>query len=396
MRRNLDEINEALSSVDIGLQRHGIINAGDPLRLDGFNMGAARNCVHRVFNRGSFSFGGRFYGPWWQNIPTELRQQITINDSLAVELDYPRLHPTFLHALSGEPLRGDPYELPEWDRNLVKIAFNTLVNADTRLAAVRSIANEMRGPGAHRSAEALVREIEAKHLAIADTFGTGAGLRLMRLDSDLSENLMLRLIRKPGVVVLPIHDSYIVAECHKGDLIEAMAEGMATTLGLVARSTRKSSEIDDSNPQYGAMSIPSSGSGCASGSVVSVVIIFPELPGGGRIEVPASDILGWKGGIAPIGVQQALRHEAKRLGLKQHELATQFGLSRPQLSDLQQGRFGASAEAAERIRNFLIGGAKTVGGGALAAVDLPRTRRTQREQKSGRDGPKSQNADDNS
>jgi hypothetical protein len=77
------------------------------------------------------------------------------------------------------------------------------------------------------------------------------------------------------------------------------------------------------------------------------------------------DILGWQGGIAPIGVQRALRHEAKRLGLKQRELATQLCLSRPQLSNLQQGRFGASAEAAERIRNFLIGSAKTVGGGKL-------------------------------
>jgi hypothetical protein len=365
MRRNLDEINEALSSVEIGLQRHGIINTGDPLRLDGFNIGAARNCLHRVFNRGSFSFGGRFYGPWWQNIPAKLRQQITINDSRTVELDYPRLHPTFLYPQSGELLRGDPYELPGWNRTLVKIAFNTLVNADTRLAAVRSIARDMGGPGAYHSAETLVREIEAKHTPIAHTFGTGAGLRLMRLDSDLTESLMLRLIRKPGVVVLPIHDSYIVPECHKGDLMDAMARGMASTLGLVARSARKSGKLEDSDGALrGAMSVPSYGSGCVSGSVVSVVIIFPEHPqrdffGGDRIEVPASDILGWQGGIAPAGVQQALRHEAKRLGL-----------SRPQLSNLQQGRFGASAEAAERIRNFLIGSAKTVGGGTLAGVDL--------------------------
>jgi len=334
------------------------------------NIGAAHNNLHRVFNRGSFRFGGRFYGPWWQNIPAKLRQQITINDSRTVELDYPRLHPTFLYAQSGELLRGDPYELPGWNRTLVKIAFNTLVNADTRLAAVRSIARDMGGPGAYHSAETLVREIEAKHTPIAHTFGTGAGLRLMRLDSDLTESLMLRLIRKPGVVVLPIHDSYIVPECHKGDLMDAMARGMASTLGLVARSARKSGKLEDSDPQYGALRVLSDGAQWVSDSVASVVIIFPEHPqrdffGGDRIEVLASDILEWQGGIAPIGVQQALRHEINRLGLRQHKLAGLLHVSPSQLSNLQRGRYGASAELAERIRNFLIGSAKTVGGGTL-------------------------------
>jgi DNA-binding XRE family transcriptional regulator len=152
--------------------------------------------------------------------------------------------------------------------------------------------------------------------------------------------------------------------------MDAMARGMASTLGLVARSARKSGKLEDSDPQYGALRVPSDGAQWVSDSVASVVIIFPEHPqrdffGGDRIEVLASDILEWQGSIAPIGVQQALRHEINRLGLRQHKLAGLLHVSPSQLSNLQRGRYGASAELAERIRNFLIGSAKTVGGGTL-------------------------------
>jgi hypothetical protein len=235
MRRNLEEINEALLAVAIGVQGQGTIKNGDPLSMGGMNIGAARNDLHRVFNRSTFRLGGRLYGGWWQNTPKGLRQHITIDGHRTVELDYPRLHPTFLYTQAGKLLQGDPYEIAGSDRSLAKIAFNALVNADTRLSAVRAIANEIGGEGAHSMAERLVKEIEAKHKPIADLFGTGAGLRLMRQDSDLTEGLLLALISKPRVVVLPIHDSYIVPEGHKGELMEAMADAMGKTLKIVAR-----------------------------------------------------------------------------------------------------------------------------------------------------------------
>ena len=209
-RRNVQEINEATMSAAIGL-KGDIIRDGDPLQAGNALIGVASNKLHRVFNRRSFSLGGRFYGGWWQNIPSELRAAITINGIDSVEMDYPRLHPTLLYAEVGAPLHGDPYELPGRPRDLVKIAFNTLVNADTRQAAISSIANEIRGEGAFSKAEALVGEIESKHRPIAHMFGSGAGLRLMRRDSDMTERLLLRLIRR-GIVPLPIHDSYIVPD----------------------------------------------------------------------------------------------------------------------------------------------------------------------------------------
>ena len=45
-------------------------------------------------------------------------------------------------------MREDPYDVAGWDRPVVKKAFNTLVNAQTRQAAIKSIANAIGGEGA--------------------------------------------------------------------------------------------------------------------------------------------------------------------------------------------------------------------------------------------------------
>jgi hypothetical protein len=68
MRKNLAALNEGLLSQQIGLGER-IIREGD--RLD--NGGRAQAQLHRVFHRGDFGFGGRFYGGHWQNIAGDRR-----------------------------------------------------------------------------------------------------------------------------------------------------------------------------------------------------------------------------------------------------------------------------------------------------------------------------------
>ena len=287
-RRNLTEINDALCGATLGLNDQAI-RAGDPLRVGTFN-GAAGISLHRVFNRGRFSLGGRLYGGWWQNIPKEFRADITIDGSSTIELDYPRLHPTLLYCEVGQSLNGDPYEISGWDRGLVKVALNTLLNADTRISAVRSIAQAIGGKGSYGTAERLVQQIEAKHHAIAPFFGTSAGLRLMRRDSDMAEQIVLRLLEQ-GITVLPVHDSFIVPEgvAYKGALMEAMSEA----LHKHAANSRASTSASSKNiPQYGAT--------CPV-AVPWVFVFFPDLPeldlfGGHRLAIPTMDLLSWCGG----------------------------------------------------------------------------------------------------
>ena len=114
-----------------------------------------------------------------------------------------------------------------------------------------------------------MREIEAKHIPIAHMFGSGAGLRLMRRDSDMTERLLLRLVKR-GVVVLPIHDSYIVPNrvADKGQLMEAMAY----SLRQCVEKPQSINGFPKSLPQYG---------GGVGGGV-------GDVGGGGRSSGPSS------------------------------------------------------------------------------------------------------------
>lgn len=289
-----------------------------------------------------------------------------------VEMDYPGLHPRLMYAEVGKPMIGDPYDLPNWPRDLVKVAFNTLVNAGTRQAAIRSIANTIGGKGAFAKAKALVCEIEAEHTSIADMFGTGAGLWLMRRDSDMAERLLLRLARR-RIIALPIHDSFIVPIADKGDLLQGMAEALHKSVG---NSFNLSGTYPESLPQYGArqgnggpalpLPLPKGAPPGDIDIVGYIVVFFPESQqrdffGATAPAVPVSDLFKWSSGRAPVGVQKALRHEMRRRGLGYVDMARRALISRPQFGNILRGRFGASRAVASRLRDFLIEGAKTVG-----------------------------------
>ena len=126
-------------------------------------------------------------------------------------------------------------------------------------------------------------EIETKHRPIAHMFGSGAGLRLMRRDSDMTEHLLLRLAKR-GIVTLPIHDSYIVPDRNtdKGELMEGMA---ATLHKFVGNNRYNPTGYLKSIPQYGGGDGPDVGpflpSRSAPGSVgpppIGCVVVFSSL-----------------------------------------------------------------------------------------------------------------------
>ena len=248
IRSTLMAINDALAATE--LTYHGrSLRSGDILVIDGDTI-LVRNALHRVFNRSSFNLGGRFYGPWWQNIRSAERRRIGINGGRSVELDHSQLHPRLLYAMVGKSIDGDAYEIEGWDRTLVKKAVNTLINADDELSAMQSIAVAIGGKGAFGRTRTLIGQIKAKHSGIADSFGTGAGLRLMKIDSDMAETVLLRLIGR-GIVGLPIHDSFIVEERHADVLEEIMDEVFDLTLRRVSGIRALSVPLSKKVPQYG-------------------------------------------------------------------------------------------------------------------------------------------------
>jgi hypothetical protein len=223
MRKQLSEFNEALSGQRIA-RGDRIIREGD--RLD--NGGRAQAKLHRVFNRGDFNLGGRFYGAHWQNIGD--REQIKINGEETVELDYAGMHIRLLYAEAGKPPPPDPYDVDGWPRKQIKLALLIAINARTHIDAVRALADALRLEGGvanpYATAQGLIRAAKAAHPHIAHAIGSDAGVRLMRRDSEIAARVMCEVMRATGIVPLPVHDSFIVPIIHEERLKEAMENAL--------------------------------------------------------------------------------------------------------------------------------------------------------------------------
>jgi len=243
MRKRLVEINEGLASQQIGLGDR-VIREGD--RLD--NGGRAQAQLHRVFNRGDFGKGGRFYGGHWQNIPAEGgRDQITINGQQTSEVDYTGIHIRLLYEEAGKQMPADPYDIDGWSRKYVKLALLIAINARGHRSAVRALADALRDDTSisdpFATANRLIKDAKGRHANIAAAFGSDAGVRLMRRDSELAERIMLEMVQATGIVPLAVHDSFIVPITHEERLKEAMENAFL--------SANTSSKIPSGNtPQF--------------------------------------------------------------------------------------------------------------------------------------------------
>ena len=79
IREQLRAYNELISRtfIDMPTLEEAFIemNSEDPDKPSKLyvNQSVAKKFVKRIFNRSSFDFGGRFYGGWWQNCPSYMR-----------------------------------------------------------------------------------------------------------------------------------------------------------------------------------------------------------------------------------------------------------------------------------------------------------------------------------
>ncbi|MGV3554098.1 MAG: hypothetical protein ACO1OD_02470 [Croceibacterium sp.] len=185
--------------------------------------------VVRIFNR-TLARGGRLYaqGASWQNMARLARSAVTINGEAVVELDFATLHPAMLYAEAGAPLPVDCYALPGWDRKLVKLGLLILINARNVASARMCIAHRPEMDAADeqyalRQASMLIGAIKAAHRPIAWALHSDAGARLMRKDSEIAKDVLLKL-NSQGIIALPLHDSFLVPKSKRNELETAMHE----------------------------------------------------------------------------------------------------------------------------------------------------------------------------
>jgi hypothetical protein len=73
-----------------------------------------------------------------------------------------------------------------------------------------------------RSYDDLINSILVKHQPIQHHFFTQAWSWLQRLDSDIAERVMLKMLDEEDIPVLPLHDSFIVRAIFKDVLSKVM------------------------------------------------------------------------------------------------------------------------------------------------------------------------------
>ncbi|MCO6387482.1 hypothetical protein [Aliihoeflea sp. 40Bstr573] len=186
-------------------------------------------CLTRIFTDGNFDKGGRYYGGWWQSLPSELRgTSVTIDGGATVELDYSQIHPRMLYVLAGKKLDGDAYTIPGIAREDAKLGWQIVINADTLSSATAALSvklaasREVVETKTHKAeARKIIMAVKAAHPDISAYFHTGIGVRLQRHDSDVATMVMDTMISK-NVVCLPIHDSFIVRAEYRNVLKETM------------------------------------------------------------------------------------------------------------------------------------------------------------------------------
>lgn len=197
--------------------------------------------LRRIFNNSDWHQGGRFYGGWWQRVPSKWRDFVRINGEATVELDYSGFLTRAIYHSKGLEYLDDPYDVApiyeiagqhgiekEVVRTRIKLATNILINAsaDKQINKVRRL-KVLKG----LSRATMYELIEAHHVAIADKFRSGEGLRMMFRESKICQRILNTGIES-GIAVLPIHDSYMVSERHSEWLLRQMEDEYQNEFGF--------------------------------------------------------------------------------------------------------------------------------------------------------------------
>ncbi len=222
---------------------------GEENLLSEYSIRHTDKFVTRIFNRGSFEYGGRFFGGWWQQCPKEFRPYIFINDQPTNEIDFSGLHIVMIYALEGinywNEDGDDPYKIEiqnfeeTYEGHLRAIAKNlllVLLNAKSSkkaYAAFRKNAGKNTLEGAYKDdfLKCVHKALSDRHPKIKNYFGNDSGIKLMRLDSDISQ-LVLKRFLEFDIPVLCLHDSYIVPVHYEDELIDIMHDAFESIMGV--------------------------------------------------------------------------------------------------------------------------------------------------------------------
>jgi hypothetical protein len=218
--------------------------------------------VKRIFNKSSFELGGRYYGGWWQNIPSELRRYIVIGEHPAVEIDYSGQHIYLLYALKGinfTDLHKEPYIVPkdndpDGKRPFLKLILLCAINCKSERGCITAVENQIEDnpedfPKVLPDVKKLYHEFKEYHSDIQEYFDSGIGLKLQKMDSDIAEEV-IDIMTRENMPVLVVHDSFVCRNIDADFLTEVMKKVYLKHIGKYFFEELSKLELFNSNNIY--------------------------------------------------------------------------------------------------------------------------------------------------
>jgi len=205
-----------------------------------------RKFVKRIFYRGCWELGGRFHGGYWQQVKSNLRSKILINDQRTVEIDYSGLHVSLAYALEGLKSPKDPYVLSQTlknytsveQRSVVKSLVLMAINTKSRSAAFSAFSAFRSDQDTGSKPKTLINTVLSglldlfleAHPVLEKYICHDYGVKFMKLDGEITAYIINRFTAK-GIPMLSVHDSYIVPDDKDQLLIEAMDDATELIVG---------------------------------------------------------------------------------------------------------------------------------------------------------------------
>jgi len=231
IRADCRSYNQFLGKTRIVLKRCKKVNE----YLYDNNMHYKNKVCHRIFNK-DFNHGGRFYGTWWLQIPSELREHILINNNKTVEKDYSSL---IIHQLYSEErlnyyeennYSNDPYLLqgiPDSERKINKTIILISLNCRDLDKLNRALIKEFKEgnlKGNKPNKKEIIKRLNIfreMNPKISKYIYSNCAAKFQLRDSEIARSIINKCMYKL-IPVLCIHDSFIVEYTHSNFIVDTM------------------------------------------------------------------------------------------------------------------------------------------------------------------------------
>ena len=199
----------------------------------------SRKTLTRAFRDGFQSYG-RFSGGFWIDLNEDYRKKLLIDGQETIEADFKSFQLSALRAIVNEPALEDAYEIEGMDRKQVKRMMTMWINSKGKKSLATSLDVNVRRQGYLLSAitwedakERVERHLGPKCISYIHECwdrATLAGARLQRLDAEIAEGVMMDFVSR-DIPILGIHDSFVVQQTYKDDLVSSMSKHSGLVLG---------------------------------------------------------------------------------------------------------------------------------------------------------------------